>query len=265
MAYPARMNEIVREGLRLSYTDIGLGEPALLFIHGNSCDRSFFAPQIERFAAAHRCIAPDLRGHGESDAPKDASYTFHALTDDLAHLCRSIGAPRVVAVGHSLGGALAVRLAASRPDMVAGVVALDSTLIPQPGFELWLDPLLARLGRDPEAPFPREFFEPLFAAEDDPARRAEIMARLAKTPRHVTTALFALFRDPDYEQAARAVRCPFLYVGAHKHRTDPQALRRLIPQAHFAQTALCGHFQTLEAPEQINAMLKRFLAVHFSA
>ncbi len=257
------MPTFIRDGIELHCSDQGQGEPVLLFIHGNSCDGTFFAPQIDRFSSRHRCLAPDLRGHGRSGAPQDASYSFHALTDDLAWLCKKLHAPRVTAVGHSLGGALAVRLAASRPDLVTAAVALDSTLLPPPGLDLWLDPLLRKLRaaeNDTDAASLRDFFEPLFAPEDDQDRRQAILERVLRTPRHVVLALLELFRDQDCESAARAVRCPFLYVAAHRRRTDQAALRRLIPQAHFAQTALSGHFQTLEVPDQINAMLERFLA-----
>ncbi|EPR44308.1 alpha/beta hydrolase fold protein [Desulfovibrio sp. X2] len=261
-----------RDGLRLHYEDSGppaagpdaavspAGGLPLLFIHGNSCDGTFFAPLTERFAPARRCIVPDLRGHGQSDAPEDAAYTYHAFTDDLAALCRSLRVPRVVAVGHSMGGAVAVRLAASRPDLVAGLAALDSTLLPPPGLELWLDPLLRKLAAAPDASPMRDFYEPLFGPEDDPVRRQEIVARLECTPRHVVLALMDLFRDPDYESALRSARCPLLYVSANRHRTDWTALRRLAPQTRFAQAALSGHFLPLEVPEQIGPMLGRFLA-----
>lgn len=259
------MPPLIRDGIELHYADQGQGDPALLFIHGNSCDGTFFAPQIDWFSPRHRCLAPDLRGHGRSGAPDGSAYSFHALTDDLAWLCKKLHAPRVAAIGHSMGGALAVRLAASRPDLVCAVVALDSTLLPPPGLDLWLDPLLRRLRAAPDtdqgaAPL-REFFEPLFAPEDDPARRQAIMERILRTPRPVVLSMLELFRDPDYESSARAVRCPFLYVAAGRHRTDPAALRRLIPQAHFAQVALSGHFLTLEVPDQLNPMLDRFLAL----
>jgi len=256
------MPTYLRDELELHCIDQGMGDPALLFIHGNSCDGSFFAPQVEHFSQRCRCIVPDLRGHGLSGEPADGAYGFHALTDDLAWLCKKLRAPRVVAVGHSLGGSLALRLAASRPDLVVAAVALDSTLLPPPGLDLWLDPLLRRLRAAPEgedATPMRDFFEPLFAPEDDPERKKAILERVLRTPRRVVLSLMDLFRDQDYESSARAVRCPFLYVAAHKHRTEQAALRRLMPQAHFAQAALSGHFLTLEVPDQINAMLERFL------
>lgn len=257
------MPTLLRDGLELHCQDHGAGDPVLLFIHGNSCDGSFFAPQVAHFSARHRCIVPDLRGHGRSGVSENAPCSFHTLTDDLAWLCRKLHAPRVVAVGHSLGGSLALRLAAARPDLVTAVAALDSTLLPPPGLDLWLDPLLRKLRAAPDgedATTMRDFFEPLFAPEDDPGIKKNILERVLRTPRTVVLSLMELYRDQDYESSARAVRCPFLYVAGHKHRTDPAALRRLIPQAHFAQTALSGHFLTLEVPDQVNAMLERFLA-----
>jgi pimeloyl-ACP methyl ester carboxylesterase len=79
------MATIVHKGVKLVYDDQGAGEPASVFIHGWTCDRSFFAPQAEHFARQHRVISLDLRGHGESDKPQDA-YPISAYVDDITHV-----------------------------------------------------------------------------------------------------------------------------------------------------------------------------------
>ena len=61
------MPAIVRNGIKLAFEDRGAGKPAFVFVHGTSCNRSFFAPQAEHFARQHRVVSVDLRGHGESD------------------------------------------------------------------------------------------------------------------------------------------------------------------------------------------------------
>ncbi|MDZ7729692.1 MAG: alpha/beta fold hydrolase [Dehalococcoidia bacterium] len=70
-------------GVQLAYEEQGAGEPAFLFVHGWTCDRTFFAPQAEHFARAHRAISVDLRGHGESDKP-EGEYPIAAYASDLA-------------------------------------------------------------------------------------------------------------------------------------------------------------------------------------
>ena len=57
------MSTIVRDGIKLAFEDHGAGKPAFVFVHGWTCDRSFFAPQAEHFAPRHRVVSVDLRGH----------------------------------------------------------------------------------------------------------------------------------------------------------------------------------------------------------
>ena len=60
------------EGIRLAYDTAGAGDPPIIFVHGWSCDRSYFAPQFEHFAAGHAVAAMDLRGHGAAAGPIQA-------------------------------------------------------------------------------------------------------------------------------------------------------------------------------------------------
>jgi len=69
------MPTIVRNGIKLVFEDRSAGKPAFVFVHGTSCNRSFFAPQAEHFARRHRVVSIDLRGHGESDKPCRAPKT----------------------------------------------------------------------------------------------------------------------------------------------------------------------------------------------
>ena len=118
------MATIVHKGVKLVYDDQGAGKPAFVFIHGWTCDRSFFAPQAEHFARRHRVISLDLRGHGESDKPQGA-YPISAYVDDIAHVIGELKLGKVVAVGHSMGGITVLELGAAHPDKVAAIVMVD--------------------------------------------------------------------------------------------------------------------------------------------
>ena len=65
------MATIVHKGIKLAPTRTGArANPAFVFVHGWTCDHTFFAPQAEHFARRHRVVSVDLRGHGESDKPQ---------------------------------------------------------------------------------------------------------------------------------------------------------------------------------------------------
>ncbi|MGZ4325975.1 MAG: alpha/beta fold hydrolase, partial [Solirubrobacteraceae bacterium] len=106
--------ELVRDGVVLAYDDAGAGHPALVFVHGAACNRRFWSQQVPRFCAAHRVIAVDLRGHGESDAPSER-YTVRLFAEDLASTCTQLGIERPAVIGHSLGGLVALDFASAYP------------------------------------------------------------------------------------------------------------------------------------------------------
>lgn len=103
--------EVACDELGLSYEEIGSGGMPLLFVHGLRCDRKDFSRQIERFGQERRVVAVDLRGHGKSDRP-EGDHSVPTFADDLARLCSEIELERPMVVGHSMGGQVALDLAA---------------------------------------------------------------------------------------------------------------------------------------------------------
>lgn len=87
----------VRDGSKLAYEDRGAGGPAFVFVHGWTCDRTFFASQAAHFGRLHRVVSVDLRGHGESDAPR-GPYPINAYAADVAHLIDRLELGKIVMV-----------------------------------------------------------------------------------------------------------------------------------------------------------------------
>src|SRR5262249_59921984 len=92
------MATITHNGVTLSYEDRGVGKPAFVFVHGSTCNRSFFAPQAAYFAPRHRVVSLDLRGHGDSTKPERA-YPLKSYADDIAHVIDQPALGKVVALG----------------------------------------------------------------------------------------------------------------------------------------------------------------------
>src|SRR5262249_41473112 len=139
------MPTIVRDGIKLVFEDRGAGEPAFVFVHGWTCDRSFFAPQADHFAARHRVVSLDLRGHGESDKPQ-GPYPIATYADDIAHVIDPLGLGRVVAVAHSMGGITVLQLGAAHPDKVAAIVMVDpAPLVFPPEFAAGIGALVSAI------------------------------------------------------------------------------------------------------------------------
>jgi pimeloyl-ACP methyl ester carboxylesterase len=253
------MPALVRQGVKLGWERAGQGEPALVFVHGWCCDRSYFAPQSEHFRDRHQVVSVDLRGHGASDAPEQP-YSIQGFADDVAWLCDELGVAGAVAIGHSMGGVVAAELARQRPELVRALVFVDSPLVPPPAVAGAARAMAVELRGADAARVAREFvLARLFHPADDPARAARIADAMSARPRHVMASAFETLFDYDAAPALAAFRVPILNLSAAEPPADLARIRQLAPHTTFAQTAAAGHFCQLEVPEQVNAMIERFL------
>ena len=254
------MQRLTRDGVTLAYREAGSGAPPLVLVHGFGSDHTTLAPQLERFRAAHRVVAVDLRGHGASDAPEGA-YGISQHADDLAWLCEQLGLYRPVVVGHSMGGQVALELARRRPDLVAGLALLDAPICPPA-------PLLeglAGLAQALRAPHYRQVVQgfaeqAIFLPTDDPAVKARVLEMLGRAPQHVMVAEMEAIVAYDSAAAAAAWRGPTVLVATASPLADVARFRALCPRLQVGQTVGAGHFLQLLVPDQVNAMLERFLA-----
>ncbi|MBV8991277.1 MAG: alpha/beta fold hydrolase, partial [Solirubrobacterales bacterium] len=131
--------EILLHGHRLAYRVAGTG-PALLLVHGLFEDSLTWRKVIPDLARTHTVIAPDLLGHGESDAPVDIDYSPGGHAGTLRDLLDVLGHDRVTIVGHSLGGGIAISFAYNYPARVHRMALISSG-----GFGREVHPLLRAL------------------------------------------------------------------------------------------------------------------------
>jgi pimeloyl-ACP methyl ester carboxylesterase len=255
------MQQLTRDGVALAYDEAGRGDPPMLFVHCWTCDHTFLAPQFEHFSRAHRVVAVDLRGHGESDKPEQ-DYTVAGFADDLVWLCGRLELTKPVIVGHSMGGNIALELAARYPDVPAAIVMLDSCIVPAPALLEALQQGAEGL-RGPEyREVSRQIMHSVCLPSDDAERTARLIAITSAAPQHVMSNSFDQHLLVwDGAAAAAACRVPALYIGAATPLADVARLRELCPQLVVGQTVGAGHFNNQEVPEQVNAMIERFLAV----
>lgn len=113
-------------GLTLNLLEWSQQGVPLLLIHGFSNEAHIwddFAPTV---APHYRVLALDQRGHGESDWHPDAAYEYDDFAADLEAVVDGLGLERLVLVGHSLGGRVAMLYGGRHPEKLAGLVIVDS-------------------------------------------------------------------------------------------------------------------------------------------
>jgi pimeloyl-ACP methyl ester carboxylesterase len=260
------VEKLHRDGVALACEDLGQGDPPIVLAHGWTCDHTYFAPQAEHFRRNHRVISVDLRGHGESDKPRQ-DYTMALFADDLAWLCQQLGLAKPVVVGHSMGGVIAFELAARHPALPAAVVAVDAPIIPPQQVRDAMAPVIAGVKTPDYRQVSRSFVaNALFLPTDDPALKARVVEEMSAAPQHVMASALEQILACDTEASTAAVQVPALLLNAEGPGwplAGVARIKELNPKVMVGQTVGAGHLHQLVVPDQVNAMIERFLAVAF--
>jgi pimeloyl-ACP methyl ester carboxylesterase len=251
------MATITHNGVKLAFEDRGAGKPAFIFVHGTACNRSFFAPQAEHFASQHRVVSVDLRGHGESDKPHGA-YPIAAYADDLAYIIEQLGLGKAVAVGHSMGGVIVLQLAAAHSDWVAAIVMVDSTLVYSPDRHAVVEAVAAGIETGDHEPR-TQWVKNMFLPTSDRRLMAEVLAVMLSSPPHVAASAVRGVLEFDAQAAAALCKMPALHLAASPLRMPPPSIRERLLNIVECCTVGAGHFNQLEVPDQVNAMIEGFL------
>jgi pimeloyl-ACP methyl ester carboxylesterase len=256
------MPTMVRDGLKLSYDVRGSGTPALVFVHGWTCDRSVFAAQARHFARRHRVVSLDLRGHGQSDKPQ-GPYPIAAYAADVAHVIEALELGRVVAVGHSMGGLTVLQLGADHPDKVAGVVMVDpAPLVIPPELRQGVEAVVGAMEAGDQEPRRQFIAGHMFLPTSDKTLVDRVVKLMMAAPTHV--AANAMKGVLAFDGPGVAARCtvPVLHLMATPPLNPPHLMAQWLPSVIQGGTVGAGHFNMMEVPDQVNSMIEGFLRHH---
>ena len=254
--------KLARDGIQLSFEIAGVGQPEFLFVHGLGGDRTHFTPQMDYFARKGRVLNAELRGHGESDKPKQ-EYSIEGFAEDLIWLCTRQNIKKPVIVGQSMGGNMALEIAARYPDFPAGLVLLDSgVLFPESAGTVFAGYLKGLRSPDFENQARKIVADSCLPTDKC---RAHVEQTFLGTPQHVMVSTFESLFPWDSHRArdcAKACQVPVLYIEAAHRLANLDLFAELCPQLITAKAVGSGHFLSLEVPEQINPMIDRFISLH---
>lgn len=251
-----------REGLKLFYERGGSGEVELVFVPGWCCDHTFYAPQLDYFKPTHRVTALDPRGCGRSSSPPDG-YDIPTLADDIAWFCAEVGIEKPVVIGHSVGGMIAIELGARHPSLARALVADDPgpvhpTELANRVYTGFAEQLAGPNGEDVRRAWVVDGVGP--TASDEV--RQKVIETMCAVPLPVARAVIEGVTRWNGASALALCEAPLLILAsAPGGSNDSSRLQPLKPTAHFGMTVGAGHFHQLEVPEQMNAMIERFLAL----
>jgi len=252
-------------GLTINYDEAGSG-PALVLLHAFPFDHTMWEPQLAALAGVARVIAPDLPGFGESTA---APFAIEGVADLVAEFLGALNVPKATVCGLSMGGYVALALARTHADKLAGLILADT--------RAGVDDSAAKANRDKAIATVTEkgtaaLFEgmaPKVLSEHTHASKPEVVARakaiVAKQPAASVAAALAALRDrPDANAGLKDIAVPTLViVGEYDIVTPPLYAAHLAGQIRgsaLVHIPGAGHLSNIENAEAFNDAIKSFLA-----
>jgi pimeloyl-ACP methyl ester carboxylesterase len=244
-------------GAEIAYSSCGSGDPGFVLIHGWLCDKTVMEGLAHHLSRRGRVVNVDLAGHGESGQPT-LGYSSSGFVADIRLAARHGGVSDPILVGHSMGGRLALAVAESHPELVAGLVLLDVAVVEEGAYvrarrgELdapgWRDSLVARSAR-------------LWLTPPRDRLRRRIAATMSGASRELAAATLDVADAVSAASALRNLTVPVLYIGASTPKETAATLHELNPRLVYGQVVGSGHFVQVDAGPQVNAMIDRFCAI----
>lgn len=265
------------DGVRMHYRVHGPATaPVLILVHGFGASLHTWEPWVERLQPDYRIVSVDLPGHGLTRAPARYSFSASSNAELIDELAQHLNVRRLTIVGHSMGGAVAVRYALAHPEKLDALVLVAAAAWPTEGrsgrpllaFQLLNNPAGRAIVRHIN---PRLFAERglVSAYHDREMVREEVVDRyveLARAPGH--RALLSSGRNnrgeaPLTSESFAGIAINTLVMHGENDRIisveDSRALAGAIPQAQLVIYPNTGHMPMEEASGQSAADLRTFL------
>ena len=247
------------DGVPIHYDVQGKGEPTLVFIHCWSCNRHLWDNQVAEFSKTHRVVTIDLPGHGESGLDRK-NWTIESYGDDVKTVVAKLNLKRVVLIGSSMGGPIALEAARRMPDRVVGIVPVDTLqnvenkLTPEQ-----LEGVFKALEADYKTATANLMNQFFFSVNTPAAVKERVLADIASRPPQTAIAILKGIFAYDSAPAMKETKVPIRAINSDLNPTNLEVNRKYAPQFDVVIIKGTGHYPMLEDPTRFNAMLTDIL------
>jgi len=272
------------DGYLLHVTEWAADGPLLVLLHGFGLQSRIWDDFVSRACNGWRVLAPDLRGHGDSDGSPTGEYHTRILANDAERLLDMLGSESCVLVGHSLGGRVAIHVAASRPERVHKLVLVEAgpkleraaveevaqQVVSTPARFPSIEAYAHHLGRS----YPLASAAAVRAMAEHGLRRAEDGTYVLKLDPALRSARRILSSGPEGHSTKSStdelrglmhkIRCPTLVVRAHASsaltsNAAQQMVAEDLTDASITTVPRSGHAVIVDNPEGFAKALLPFL------
>jgi len=245
------------DNVPIVYEKAGSGEPVLIFVHCWSCDRSYWANQLEYFSGKFSVIAIDLAGHGESGFRNE--WTIENYGKDVKAVVEKENLENVILIGHSMGGAVVLSAAQQLDIKVKALIGIDTfhdveQMFTKEQFNEFIKPF--------EDNFPastKAFIKRMFPENADSILVERISSDMSSAPKDVALGSFSdLFKFKEAENFDK-ISIPVRFLNGDGYPTNIESAKKHIKDFDIKIMKGVGHFLMLEKPGEFNEKLEEII------
>ena len=248
---------IAPDGVHVQYRVYGAAEPALVFVHGWSCDSNYWREQVPAFKSKYTVVTVDLAGHGGTDGNR-SDWTMGRFGQDVATALAAVPNQKIILVGHSMGGPVTLEAARLLKDRVIGIIGIDTfrTIGSPPPPKARVDAIIK--------PFEADFIghtrelvtQHLFAPGSHPELANKIAYDMSLSPPRVAIpSLRALF-EYDFAEPLKDIHVPVVAIDSDLGGPINEVpIKKVLPGFKLVMVPGAGHFLMMEDPARFNTLL----------
>lgn len=289
-SFPISQNSVTMDGIRIQYQNLSPAAvpttivavtsnadgqpqmvlktaPVLVFIHGWSCDGTFWKEQLAAFPDARRIVI-DLPGFGKSDKPRNRPYSMKFFARAVKAVLDAAKVTQPVLIGHSMGYAVSRQFLMDYPNVARAIVNVDgayyiapTTPEAQARWDTEMDEFMQAFTGSQRDVNVREFVESTFYETTPEALRPRIMDIMTRADAYAANSALREMGTPE-QWKHQSFTLPALVVyAAAPYLSEKHAdyMRTVFPNMTYQQWTDAGHYLMLEQPQRFNELLRSFL------
>jgi pimeloyl-ACP methyl ester carboxylesterase len=246
------------DGTHVQYHVYGTAEPALVFIHGWSCDSNYWREQVPEFKKKYTVVTVDLAGHGGTDGSR-SDWSMARFGQDVATAVAAVPNKQLVLVGHSMGGPVAIEAARLLKGRVIGIIGVDTFKTigaPLPSaaqLDAAVKPFAANFIGHTREVVAKHFFAP--GADQELANK--VAYDMSLSPPRVAIPSMRAVLSYDFAAPLKEITTPIVAINSDLGEPiNELRIRKVLPRFRAVVIPGDGHFLMMEDPARFNPALE---------
>lgn len=242
------------DGVEIAFTVQGEGEPALVFIHGWSCDKSFWADQVKELSSKYKVVAIDLGGHGESGLNRE-NWTMEKYGEDVASVVNALKLNKIILIGHSMGGSVIIEAAKLLKGKVLGLIGADTFQSFKDDWSTEQKEAFLNSFKTNFVATAKGFVKGMFPASADTSLVKRVVEKMSQAPPQVAVSAMRNLFYYDPLPILKQTDLPIISINCDMYPVSIEENKKYVKSFEVKLMKGVGHFVMLENPKEFNSYL----------